>query len=109
MMNHKIFNFFLLFLFLIFVALYYSANAGLIDYQSKYKKELTEEEIKKFENDIKNGIDIDLTSYRKDESRYNNSLSKLTLKVSNGIGNIFQSVMDYFFKQIENSMSNHDN
>ncbi len=108
-MKHKIFNYILLILFLIFLALYYSANVGLIDYQSKYKKELTEEEILKFENDIKNGIDIDLNVYRKDESRYNNTLSKMTLKVSNSIGNIFQDVMNYFFNQIEKSVSNHDN
>jgi hypothetical protein len=108
-MNHKVFNYILLILFLIFLALYYSANAGLIDYQSKYKKELTEEEIIKFEEDIKNGIDIDLNVYRNDESRYNNTLSKATLKVSNGIGNVFQDIMNYFFKQIEKSVSNNDN
>ena len=108
-MNHKVFNYILLILFLIFLALYYSANVGLVDYQSKYKKELTEEEIIKFEEDIKNGIDIDLNVYRKDQSRYNNALSKATLKVSNGIGNVFQNIMNYFFKQIEKSVSNNDN
>ena len=108
-MNHKTFNWILFILFLIFLAIYYSANAGLIDYQSKYKKELTEEEILKFEEDIKNGIDVDIGEYKKDENRYNNSLSKATLKVSNGIGNVFQEVLNYFFNQIEKSMNNHDN
>ena len=72
-MNHKIFNRILFVLFLIFLAIYYSANTGLIDYQAKYKKELTEEEIEKFEEDIKNGVDIDITDYNK---KYRRSFSK---------------------------------
>ena len=108
-MNHKRFDRIMLVLFLIFLSIYYSSNAGLIDYQSKYKKDLTEEEIAKFEEDIKNGIDIDLTNYNKDMDRYNNTLSKATLKISNGIGNVFQSLLDYFFSQMEKSMNNNDN
>lgn len=108
-MNHKRFNRILFVLFLSFLAIYYSANVGLIDYQSKYKKDLTEEEIIKFEEDIKNGVDIDLTKYKKDESRFNNSLSKVTLKVSNGIGNIFGDILNYLFSRMENSVNNSGN
>ena len=108
-MNHKRFNRILFVLFLIFLAIYYSANVGLIDYQSKYKKDLTEEEIEKFEEDIKNGVDIDLTTYKVNEDRFNNTLSRVTLKISNGIGSAFQGVLNYFFKEIEKSMNNDDN
>ena len=55
--------------FLIFLALYYSSNAGLIDYQAKNKTSLTEEQIKMFEEDVKNNVSIDLKKDRWDYSR----------------------------------------
>ena len=52
--------------FLIFLALYYSSNAGIIDYQARNRTALTEEQIKMFEDDVKNNVEIDIKKYLDD-------------------------------------------
>lgn len=105
-MNHKRFNYLLLFLFLVFITIYYSNNIGLVDYKAKYKKELTEKEIIQFEEDIKNNREIDINKYNDDYHKYRNGLSRLVLNVSNGIGDITKSIFDYLFSEIVNNNSN---
>ena len=104
---NKIFRNILLFLFLIFLALYLSSQAGLIDYQAKHKNILTEQAILEFENDVKNGDNLDIKKYvNNKDNKYDNGLSKITLKVSNGIGECVDGVLKFFFKKIEKSLNN---
>ena len=104
-MKNKKFLYCLLILFLLFLALYYSSNAGIIDYESKRKNTLTEEQIKKFEEDIKNNVNIDIKEYiDTNDEKYENALSKATLKISNTIGNTVKSALDFFFESFENAM-----
>lgn len=92
--------------FLIFLALYYSSNAGLIDYHAKNKTVLTEEQIKLFEEDVKNNVEIDLKKYTEDkEEKYDNSISKTTLKLSNVIGETIQSGLNFLFSKLEGVMN----
>lgn len=94
-------------IFLIFLALYYSSNAGLIDYQAKNKTALTEEQIKMFEEDVKNNVEIDLKKYIENtEEKYDNKISKTTLKLSNTIGETVQSALDFLFNKLEKVMKN---
>lgn len=91
--------------FLLFLALYYSSNAGLIDYQSKNKTALTEEQIKMFEEDVKNNVEIDLKKYIEDtEEKYDNKISKTTLKLSNKIGETVQNTLNFLFGKLESVM-----
>ena len=92
--------------FLVFLALYYSSNAGLIDYQAKNKTVLTEEQIKMFEEDVKNNVSIDLKKYINDkEEEYDNNISKTTLKVSNKIGEAIQGVLNFLFGKMEDMIN----
>ena len=92
--------------FLIFIALYYSSNSGLIDYQARNKTVLTEEQIKQFEDDVANNVEIDLKKYIEDnEKKYDNNISKTTLKLSNMIGETIQSGLDFFFGKLEDAMN----
>lgn len=88
-----------------FLGLYFSSNAGLIDYQAKYKKTLTEAQIKQFEEDLKNGANIDIKDYVDKEEKYNNQVSKSILKVSNTIGSMIKSILDYLFDEIDKSVN----
>ena len=106
-MNHKIFNRILLVLFILFLVLYFSSNAGVIDYSSKNRKELTEQEIMKFEEDIKNGKTIDINSYNKNSDRYTNTLNKAILKVSTNISGVAKDLVSGLFSQMEKSMDNY--
>lgn len=101
-MKNNFFRIMLLTIFLIFIALYYSSNSGLIDYQARNKTVLTEEQIKKFEEDVKNNVDIDLKKYVEDkEEKYDNNISKTTLKLSNTIGETVQGALDFLFGKME--------
>lgn len=100
------FKFALLTLFLIFIALYYSSNSGLIDYQARNKTVLTEEKIKQFEEDVKNNVEIDLKKYVEEkEEKYDNNLSKTTLKVSNTIGQTVQTALNFLFSKLDRVMN----
>lgn len=93
-------------LFLVFIALYYSSNSGLIDYQARNKTTLTEEQIKMFEEDVKNNVQIDLKKYVEDkEEKYDNNISKTTLKLSNTIGETVQGALDFLFGKMEDAMN----
>lgn len=93
--------------FLIFIGLYYSSNAGIIDYQSKNKTVLTEEQIKQFEEDVKNNVQIDLKKYVDNkEAKYDNNISKTALKVSNVIGETVQNALNFVFGKLEKVMNN---
>ena len=102
----KIFKTILLVLFIMFIGLYFSSQAGLIDYQARNKTLMTEEAIKEFESDIKKGKNVDIKKYIEDSNRkYNNGLSKATLKVSNGIGKCVDGILKFFFKKVEKAMN----
>ena len=88
--NKKKKNIFLrciLILFLIFISLYFMDNLGYYNIASK-NKILTEEQIKEFENDIKNGYSIDIKNYVKDNTNYRNTYSDIGYNLSNCIDNV---------------------
>lgn len=106
-MENNFFRIMFFTIFLIFIALYYSSNSGLIDYQARNKTVLTEEQIKMFEEDVKNNVQIDLKKYIEDkEEKYDNNISKTTLKLSNTIGETIQSGLDFLFGKLESVMNN---
>jgi len=105
-MKDNFFKIMLLTLFLVFIALYYSSNSGLIDYQARNKTILTEEQIKMFEEDVANNVEIDLKKYVEDkEEKYDNNISKTTLKLSNTIGETIQGALDFLFGKLEGAMN----
>ena len=105
-MNNKWFKITLLILFLMFLGLYISANAGLIDYQAKYKNMMTEKEIKQFEEDLKNNINIDIKDYiKKNNKNYSNNVSKTTYKISKNIGNIVKNMLNIIFSGVDKAIN----
>lgn len=105
-MNNKWFKIILLILFLMFLGLYISANAGLIDYQAKYKNMMTEKEIKQFEEDLKNNINIDIKDYvKRNNKNYSNNVSKTTYKISKNIGNIVKNMLNIIFSGVDKAIN----
>ncbi len=105
-MKNRWFKITLLVLFLMFLGLYISANAGLIDYQAKYKNKMTEKEIKQFEEDLKNNVNIDIKDYIKTHNKdYSNNVSKTTFKVSKTIGNIVKDALDFIFNSVDKAIN----
>lgn len=73
--------------FLIYISLYIMDNLGYYNINTK-NKVLTEEAIKEFENDIKNGKSIDIKNYVGDSTNYKNFYSNLGYNLSVGVDNV---------------------
>ena len=81
-----------------FLSLYFS------NYNNEYyetKTYLTEEAIRNYEKDLKEGKNITSNNYVPKEKEYNNSFSKLGLKSSNLIEKIIRKTLKYLVKNIE--------
>ena len=99
--KNKLINFiFGIFLFS-FIIIYFSEVTGYYEYKNYQKTSLTSEQIKKYEEDIKNGVEVNLNEYLiKNERKYNNKLSVLASKLSNSISKIVKNGVEYSFKYI---------
>ena len=86
----NIFKFVLLTLIFIYMTIYVSDRNGYFSYSNYRKSEITEEGIKRFESDIKEGKAIDVESYIEKEKDYSNSISRLSLDISNRLGNLIR-------------------
>lgn len=92
-------------LILSFLALYFMTSGGYYEYKLNNKNILTEEAIKQFENDVKEGKPIIASNYIKEQKNYSNKANILANKLSDLISNIYDKVMKYLFKQIEKTIS----
>ena len=110
MNKSNVFRIIFLTLVFLFIGLYFASNSGYIDYQSRNKTILTEEQIKEFENDVRENKPIDIKNYITDkEEEYDNSISRLSLKLSNTIGKTFEKALNYIFGKLENAMNTKNN
>lgn len=86
---------------LIFLFSYFIEYSGYYEYNLHSKKNLTEEEIKRFENDIKEGKDIDLNSYLIENTiDYSNSLTRTTSNVNIRLNDYLKSIIKRGFNLI---------
>ena len=92
--SNKIFKFIFMVLIMSFLVIYLSEMAGYYAYTN-----YPQNEIRKFEEDVKNGVEVDLNDYlaTNDKSYYNN-LSKMTSKLSDGISNAVKKGVENTFK-----------
>ncbi len=102
-MNHKklnkIFRYFIFISFITFFALYLSQSTGYFEYRNSKKVALTNEQIEKFENDVKEGKNIDLEEYIDiNNQNYQNTISKAGLSISNTTEKVIQKIIGGSFK-----------
>lgn len=97
---NKVFKFIGITIIILFLSLYFSK------YNNEYyenKNDLTEEAIKKYEKDLKEGKNIIPSEYIPKEKDYNNKVSKMGMKASRLIEKIINSSVKYAVKYIDNS------
>lgn len=95
---NKIIKVILIGISIFFLSLYFST------YNNTYyetKAYLTEEAIKKYEKDLKEGKNITSKNYIPEEKNYNNKVSKLGLKTSNFIDKLINKSLKYLAKYLE--------
>lgn len=89
-------------LILLFLGLYLTQSSSYNEFEQRRKTALTNEQIKRFEQDVKDGKQIDVEKYLKEnEKDYSNKVSDFTLATSKKIEQAFHSGLEYFFKKIE--------
>ena len=99
--NNLLIKFIFIIFFMFFSFIYFSEITGYYEYSNNKKNTLTELQIQKFEEDIKNGNEIDITEYLNTHNyKYNNTLSILASKLSDGISKIVNKGVKFTFKYI---------
>ena len=99
--KNKLFKLVFSLFLLSFIVVYFSEITGYYEYQNNKKMILTEEQRKKYEEDVKNNKQIDLNNYLVlEETNYNNGLSRFTSKMSDNISKLVKNGIEYVFKSI---------
>jgi len=99
----KIFRFCFTLSLLTFLALYFSQATGYYDYKEHKKVILTNEQIKKFEEDVANGKNLDIEEYLINTNKnYQTKMSKMGLKISEIIGEYARNGIESTFKILNN-------
>ncbi len=106
-MINKVAGWVMFILFITFVTLYISQATGYYEYEQARKTAFTKEQIEQFEKDVKDGKEIDVNKYLENtDKNYQNSLSKFTLNVSEGISKYtklgIEKVLGQISKWVEN-------
>ena len=73
----------------LFLLLYFMLENGYYENKMSWKVSLTEEKIRKFEEDVKNDKIIDITEYNLEEEKdYSNNVSRIGQKLTDSVGKI---------------------
>lgn len=92
-------------LFILFISLYVTQATGYYEFNNSKKSTLTNNAIKKFEEDVKNGKKINAKNYLESEKEYNNKISIISLKLSKTIEKSFNFLMGKLFNEINSAVS----
>ena len=98
----KMFHILVWFLFISFLVLYFAQAGGYYENLNNKKATLTEEKIKEFEEDVKNGEEIRVENYVVNmEKDYSNNVSDFGSYTSRVFAKYFKVVMEGIFGNIE--------
>lgn len=86
-------------LVIVFIALYIALESGYYENKVSKKVAITESAITEFENDVKEGNEIDIKEYLQDDYiDYSSEASRMGVKVSGKIESFMTSGIEKFFK-----------
>ena len=87
-MKTNTFNRIIFILFLVFLGVYFAGKNGYYETKLKEKKDLTEQQIIKFEEDVTNNVALDLNDYLPIEKDDSNFVSRGAYDVSLMLSNL---------------------
>ena len=97
---------FLIIIFISFLTLYLSQNSGYYQYEQYKKTSFTKEQIQKFEQDIKDGKQVDITEYLDNsDNDYSNKVSTLGLNLSRGIEKTIKKGLNKVISLLNDALS----
>lgn len=98
---NKVFISFLFIMFITFVTLYISQATGYYEFEQSRKAVFTAEQIQKFEQDVKEGKEIDINNYLDNTNKnYQNSISRVSLNISESISKYTKMGVEKVFGSI---------
>lgn len=98
---NRIFKYVFWILLVTFLTLYFSQATGYYEFKQHKKIIYTAEQIKKFEEDVAAGKNVQIEDYMETADRdYRNKASDLGLSISEIMGNIVKTGMEGFFSAI---------
>lgn len=101
----RIFGIFCSILLVTFLTLYLSQATGYYEYTAHKKVVFTNEQIKKFEQDIADGKDVRMEDYLKNaEKNYSNKLSKFGYGLSNMMSKQVRGLLEKTFQKLNDWM-----
>ena len=99
--KYKVFKWTFLFFLVIFLTLYFSQLTGYYEFKNYQKMSLTQDQIAQFEQDIKDGKQVDIKDYVVNTDKdYQNKFSKTGLKLSTGISDLVKNSVAKIFGTI---------
>lgn len=88
-----------LILVLSFLIIYFASEAGYFDHIKSRRVSLTTEQIAKFEQDLKDGKEIDINDYYiNKEDEYNNKFSELGITLSSRLRDLIKFILNKIFE-----------
>ena len=107
MKKESIFKFILLCFIICFLVILFAGKTGYYEKKLRDNSILTEEQIKKFEEDIKNGKNVDISNYVINENKdyttnFTNDVYSVSLKVEKTIDKIVKFIFNEIGKNINN-------
>lgn len=103
---NKVFWYIFWVLFMAFFTLYTAGKAGYYEYTQNQKKVFTEEQIKKFEQDVALGKEVDINDYLVIKENFQDKNKRLGLKISEFIGTYTKLGVDKIFKILTKLVEN---
>lgn len=101
----KIVKFILGTILVIYTGFFIVISSNYYQLEEEKKMILTSEQIKKFEEDIANGKEVEIDEYLESNTgNYSNKFSRGASKISNKLETVFQTTLKYVFKQIANKI-----
>lgn len=105
-MNKKIIKLLVYLIVISFLCSYLIDKTGYYEYSLNNKKNLTEESIKRFEEDVKKGKDIDINNYLENtyvdySNKLTDTTSRISIKLNNYLKEFLTNGLNIFEKLIK--------
>lgn len=89
-----------LIIIILMIGLYFSYQNGYYDKYMREKINLTNQNIEKFEQDIKDFKDVTINDYLEEDKSYATKTSNMSLKVSDKLENVINESIKFLFRKI---------
>lgn len=101
MIKNKFLKVIIIIIIVVFISAYYISNSGYYEYHMQQKTVLTNDKIKEFEEDVKNGKNIDEKIYLEDMDKdYSNNISNILYKISTDGTKVTRKIIKKLFKKL---------